>query len=106
MFLASGPIVLMPSAIALFTKNRYRVGIVGVNILVWLGLYSLLQEVVVGGTRVGVAIPVPVEVAIWLILLRVAISEDTMQSAEQQSVPENGPSNHDQATHETRAPDA
>ena len=107
MFLASGPIALMPTAIALFTKKSHRIAICGLNILVWLGLYFLLQDVVVSGSGTGLAVPVPLAIALWLILLKIAVSADgATRSSEREPGAEHVPNKRVQATRDARAPDA
>jgi hypothetical protein len=65
LFLSTAPIALMPSAIAVFTKNSRAVPVVAFNVLVWGALLLLAM----GLPSPGV-IPILI---VWLVLLRVAI---------------------------------
>jgi hypothetical protein len=76
LFLATAPIMLMPSAIALFARKKHASVILAVNLLVWGGLYLLMREGLATGSRSGLALPVPVALITWLILLRFALVND------------------------------
>ena len=71
LFLASAPIVLMPAAIAVFTKSQRAVPVVAVNVLVWGGTYLLMR-----GAAFAARLPSPgliLMLIVWLVLLRFAV---------------------------------
>ena len=73
LFFATAPIMLMPSAVAMFARRKHRIAIIAVNPIVWAGLYYLFREGAVGGSRNGLVLPLPLALVAWLILLRFAI---------------------------------
>jgi uncharacterized membrane protein len=81
MFTASAPIALLPSALALFTRQRRSTVILPVNLLAWAGLYYLLHQVVVNGSNSSsLAMPIPVVLVTWLVLFRFAVRDGRASS--------------------------
>lgn len=74
-FLASAPIFLMPSALAFFSKNKHAGAILTLNLVIWAGLYFLMSDSLVSSPQRVLALPVPVALLAWLVLLRFAISD-------------------------------
>jgi hypothetical protein len=73
MFLASAPIALMPSAIALFLRRKRAPVILGFNLLAWGGLYCTMRAVMGAPAQPPFEVPIPIVMVVWLVLLRSAI---------------------------------
>ena len=67
-FLATAPIGLMPSIIALFTRHKSRLLIVGVNLVLW-GLIFIGARNFTLGTSSAFQLPTLLALAAWLVLL-------------------------------------
>lgn len=65
LFLATAPIALMPAATAFFERQPNALVILGINLVVWIALYGNLAGIV--------AVPIPLVLIAWLVLLRSVI---------------------------------
>ncbi len=71
-FLATAPVALMPSIIALFTRQKSRLLIIGINLLLW-GLIFIGARNFTLGTSSAFQLPTLLALAAWLVLLGYSI---------------------------------
>lgn len=71
-FLATAPIALMPSIIALFTRHKSRVMITGINLGLWALIFLGAWNFTIG-TSSAFQLPTLLALAAWLVLLGYSI---------------------------------
>lgn len=71
-FAATAPVALMPSVIALLTRNRRRAVIVSLNVLLWGLIYFTARGFTIGGSG-AFRLPTVLALAGWLVLLGYAV---------------------------------
>lgn len=67
-FLATAPVALMPSVIALCTRHRSRLFILAANLVLWAGVYFLVQSFTISTSNVF-RLPTYLALLSWLALL-------------------------------------